>query len=381
MIRQNRRRGNAAITVISMTVLLGFGALAVDIGMVQVANAQLQAAVDAGALGGAGYLDRSPLGMVTAREKAVEIANMNVVPGGWLLTLDDVQVGKYAAGNFIEVTPAEFDTVDPTLVNAVRVDSAVSDLQAIFGNAAFQQSSLSTTASSLSFRELADGPAGSMDCLLPFAIPECEFMEWQAGSMATNPPPFKFMMSNANSDNIGWGNPFATPNATSIKDAIDGTGCHDGTMVELEDDLYLGNGEVNSATKYLGDLLNGTGNVSPTEWPVNLIGGMPVRGGAFANPATGKGASDVAQANWGNVLQGPVALIDANNCTANYQFNGTAEITGFAYAYVYDVKTKGNPKNIFIQLDFINEYDIGGEADPDAVGNVVGFGPPLMAEL
>jgi hypothetical protein len=381
VIRQNRRRGNAAITVISMTVLLGFGALAVDIGMVQVANAQLQAAVDAGALGGAGYLDRSPLGMVTAREKAVEIANMNVVPGGWELTLEDVQVGKYIAGTFIEVSPAEYETVDPTLVNAIRVDSVVSDLQAIFGNAAFQQSSLSTSAYSLSFRELADGPAGAMDCLLPFAIPDCEFYDWQGGGMETNPSPMEFRMGNANVDNIGWGSPFATPNGSSIEDALDGTGCHDGTMVEIEEELYLNNGQVNSATKYLGDLLNGTGNVAPTNWPIDMIGGMPLRGGDFANPATGKGASDVSQANWGNVLQGPVALIEADNCNQNFQFNGTAEITGFAYAYVYDVKSKGNPKNLYIQLDFVNEYDIGGDADPDAVGNVVGFGPPLLAEL
>ena len=380
MFQSTSRRGNAAITVISMTALLGFGALVVDVGMVQVANAQLQAAVDAGALGGAGYLNRSVPGMYTARSKAVEIANMNVVPGGWTMTEDDVKIGIYDidTATFTEVVEADFAVVDETLVNAVQVDSTVSNLQAIFGNAAFQHSSFSTSAVALSYREPAAGPSGEMDCLLPFAIPDCEFLDWQNGSMATNPDPYEFMMSNANSDNLGWGNPFTSPNTNEIKDAIDGTGCNDGTFVELDDQLHLSNGENTSATKYIGDVLNNKGNVAPTQWPNQLLPpSVPMpRGGAFANPETGKDASDVSM--YGNVIQGPVALIEANNCTANYQFNGTATITGFAYAYVYDVRSKGSNKNIRIQLDFLNEYDIGGAASEDAVGTVVGFGPPML---
>ena len=375
-----KRRGNAAITAVSMTALLGFGALVVDIGMIQVTNAELQAAVDAGALGGAGYLDRTVPGIYAAQSKAVEIANLNKVSGSWQLSIDNVEIGIYDpdTDEFTVVPPASFTTVDPTLVNAVRIASSVSNLQAIFGNAAFQKSNFSTSAQSMSFRMPADGPAGEMDCLLPFAVPDCEFLDWIDGGNTVNPPPYEFIMTDSNSDNVGWGNPFSTPNTQEIKDAIDGTGCNNGTTVKVDDELNLGNGENASAIRYIGDVLNSKGNVAPTVWPDDLLPpGVPMpRGGPHANPANGKNASDVSF--YGNVIQGPVALIEANNCGANYQFNGTAPITGFAYAYVYDVRSKGSSKNIRIQLDFINEYDIGGNADPDAIGTVVGFGPPLL---
>lgn len=59
-MRHGSRRGNAAVVGLSLSALMGFGALMVDLGIQRVTDAQLQAAVEAGALGGASYLDRTP---------------------------------------------------------------------------------------------------------------------------------------------------------------------------------------------------------------------------------------------------------------------------------------------------------------------------------
>jgi uncharacterized membrane protein len=54
--RFQKRAAVAAWTMISMTVLLGFGALAIDLGHVRVVNSELQNAADAAAMAGASAL-------------------------------------------------------------------------------------------------------------------------------------------------------------------------------------------------------------------------------------------------------------------------------------------------------------------------------------
>jgi hypothetical protein len=54
-------------------------------------------------------------------------------------------------------------------------------------------------------------------------------------------------------------------------------------------------------------------------------------------------------------------------------FPGSFQITGFAWAVVYDVRTQGNGKNLYMMLDTTSQHDIWGKMDPDAEGgdNVV----------
>lgn len=93
----HRRRGVSVIyTFITMTVLLGFLSLGVDLGRAQLAKTQLQAAADAAALYGAQGLFDS-----TASSKAIAVAAQNLVDAATLtLQSNDVTTGYWSNGTF-----------------------------------------------------------------------------------------------------------------------------------------------------------------------------------------------------------------------------------------------------------------------------------------
>lgn len=93
---RTRRGVSMVYTIISMTVMIGFTSLAVDLGRAQLAKTQLQAAADASALYGAqGLFDG------TASTKAITVAGQNTVDGGTLtLQSGDVTTGYWANGTF-----------------------------------------------------------------------------------------------------------------------------------------------------------------------------------------------------------------------------------------------------------------------------------------
>src|SRR5688500_9365250 len=74
-----RRRGSALLYVtVSMTVLLGFASLAVDLGHVYVVRSELQLAADAAARYGATGLE---VGVATAVARATDAADDNTSDG------------------------------------------------------------------------------------------------------------------------------------------------------------------------------------------------------------------------------------------------------------------------------------------------------------
>ena len=114
----SRRRGMSLIyvTIISI-VLMGFVSMAVDLGRVQLAQTQLQAATDAAARYGALGLQNILWGNSAAGANAITAAASNTVDGSPLvLQNSDVQVGIWdsSAHTFTPVS-------DPTTANAVRV--------------------------------------------------------------------------------------------------------------------------------------------------------------------------------------------------------------------------------------------------------------------
>src|SRR5688500_2287793 len=93
------RRGNAMLVGVLFAVLLGFSALSVDIGMIRVAQSQLQAAIDDAAISGAGEFDSTVTGISRAKTRAVSVAAMHMVLDDTVvITTADVQVGNYEDG-------------------------------------------------------------------------------------------------------------------------------------------------------------------------------------------------------------------------------------------------------------------------------------------
>ena len=91
----NERGATLVLVALSLTVLLGMGALAIDAGMLYTARTELQRTADAAALAGASAFIDSPNSMAAdpARQRAMEYATANPVRGELLVPAQiDVQV-------------------------------------------------------------------------------------------------------------------------------------------------------------------------------------------------------------------------------------------------------------------------------------------------
>jgi Flp pilus assembly protein TadG len=110
----SRRRGIAfAYTVVTMTVLMSFLGLAVDLARTQAAKTELHRLADAAARAAVAAL---PSGTTAAQNAAIAIAAENPVDGGYitLSTTTDIQVGYWNTSN-------DTFTSGGTPTNAVRV--------------------------------------------------------------------------------------------------------------------------------------------------------------------------------------------------------------------------------------------------------------------
>lgn len=363
------RRGNAAVLGISLIGLLGFGALAVDMGWERVANAQLAAALDAATLGGVAYLDGTVEGVELAMERAVWIGNLNPVFVGFEITADDLVPGRYDpdARTF---TPLGLDDADQ--INALRASDRIERFQSILAGAAFGVDSLSTSGVSLAFRPVG-GVASEVPCFLPLALPTCMFPD----TPIANPEPFHAVFGNNTTDNIAWAFP-GNVNAKTLRDHLE-DGCSAGSL-SVSQNINLTNGVVSSAVDTMGQVLNGhKGSAEP--WDDENLGPMYKRKKPHAFP---KGQSLVNDSAWGNVLQGPVAMVDLGgepgSCAGAANFTGTHQVKGFTWGVIYDVQAgNAQEKGFMIQFDFVTERELGLNAHPDAIGNVTApYGRPRL---
>lgn len=424
MSLRNTRRGNAAIFALTLVPMLGFGALSVDIGMQRMTSLQVQAAVEAATSGGAAFLDGTSDGLATAVSKAVAIGNANYVFGGqFALTDADVKIGIYdeGDGSFTEV---DVNYAVPTDVNMLWIEGSTKN-NAILSSYAFGVAELDSAGDARSYQRRG-GVAKYVDCYLPFAIPRCHFINLGQGS---NPPPL--MLDLANLNTVGWGlanelgsNVDNNPNTNKVKGQLANT-CSSGTAATCDElnadgscasggtDVNISNGQNNAAVSYVGMAINDdytTGsnpvseNVGP--WPSNYFPDGPYqRGDAngdgwvgstiqdvcptgpsnpndvcwsedFANATSGGKASGIDGTRWGYSVNGVVPIIE-HGCGEN--FTGEAAIVGWTYAYIYDVLDTGGSKNLWMQFDFVNDYDIGyGQCQGDCYGNVSGTYPPVQ---
>lgn len=366
------RRGNAMVVGLLLGTLVGFSALSVDVGYVRVAQTQLQAAIDASALSGAGELDGTLAGISRAEATALSIAGMNPVVGTTLaITAADVEVGAYDddAGTF-----TAWNGVDPAdTVNAVVVDHQPPQFASILSAIAFGIVGYDLQAAALAVRPVAAGTAKSAECYLPFAIPDC----WLAGLPPdTNPDPKMFMFGNSGIDTVAWGDNDGNPSTTEVRNQIQGQ-CDD-DPIAVGESMYVNEGIHNAALSEISNILNDASSIEPTDWDTTMYGPTPLRDGIEANTVA---QSNVTVPNWGHTLEGPVALVDAGDDCTTLSFTGTMEITGIAWAVIYDVKNQGNPKNVWIQIDVVNEHEIWGTVTEDEDGNVLATGDPTLFNL
>lgn len=371
-----RRRGNAQITAIMFGVILGFGSLSVDIGMVRVAEVQIQTAVEAGALGGSGYLDGTNAGAVTALQRAEQLAESNELFGAALaLNAGDVQVGNWhpVLGFTAVPDPAGFN--QPELINAVLVTHTSNPFASVLAGAAVMGiHSFTESGGALSIRR--GGPAESSRCWLPLAVPDCHVQGLGEGQ---NPMPMRFEFSSSNEDGIAWALPFDEGNANANTVRSQFTNQCNGSELAIGDDLYTTEGELanvgNAITKYLNNL----GAVSPKPWPSEWLGPKYPRDGVWANDYISDPAnSEVTNPNWGNVIMGPIALVDAGDDCENLSFVQTKEITGFTWGIIFDINQQSD-KNIWLQLDYAHEHEIDGDVGDGGTGSVTAVTPPLLA--
>lgn len=156
--RRTRRGNYALISALSMTVMLAFGALAIDSAYIRVADLQAQAAADAGAQAAMVYL-RQFGDIELARAAAVLVIGENTLVGKATLVEEDtdIEFGQW------DYTLHEFDEGSST-VNAVRVNIRKTEsspngtidllMMKMFGTSAGSAASHDLAVSALRFREI-----------------------------------------------------------------------------------------------------------------------------------------------------------------------------------------------------------------------------------
>jgi len=370
---QRTRRGNAIIFGLCLVPLLGFSALAVDVGTQRMTENELRHATKAAALAGAGYLNGTQQGLFDAINGAVAVGNENGVYENFLVQTGDVELGTYADGEFMAV---DIGNADPEVVNAVRVITGHTHGAILAPVISENFTTLDTNAASTAMRPTG-GTARFVPCYLPFAIPACVFeADWLK---LRQPNPLRFQLNKAGDDNVGWGLPIINPNTTAIKDQIAGQ-CDQG-VAETGNTVNLSNGQNNSAVALIADIINQQHPTAPTDWPSEYFA-RPKRNGIEGNF---KKDSDINSQHWGNNVSGVVPIIDAGyfgnggNC-GDLSFQHGAPIVGWTYTYIFDTQTQGGDKNLWMQFDFLNDYDIGYGYDSDAIGNILGTEAAMIVE-
>ena len=370
------RRGNATVFAFALVPLLGFSALAVDVGAHRMTENELRHATKAAALAGAGYLNGTRDGLYDAIDGAVFVGNRNGVYQDFKVASSQVEIGLYEDGVFQVRDPA---SAEPSEVNAVRVVTAHQQRAILAPVLSENFTVLNSDAASTAIRPKG-GTARFVPCYLPFAIPACVFeADWLK---QRQPQPIEFVLNVAGDDNVGWGLPLVNPNTSSIQSQILND-CELG-VAETGDTVNISNGQNNSAVKLMAEIINEDHDSAvPEEWPTDYFQQKPKRNGVEANQ---KKNSDITSKDWGNNISGVVPIIDTGyfgnggNC-GNISFTSAMPIVGWTYTYIYDMHSKGNPKmNVWMQFDFLNEYDVGYGYDPDAIGNILGTGAAMLVE-
>lgn len=375
---RRHRKGNAAFVVLSTLVLLGFASLAVDIGNARMVKAQLQVATDAASHGAVAYLDGTTAGIDAARDKALEIAAANYADGRSVtvdpnLTNDangDVVFGiyDYDDGDFEVADLGDDNDVEDT--NAIRVRASRNDVGIVFGFVN-SFSALSAGAQAMAVRGRRGG-AGESDCVFPLMLPACLFDDVleddedgdgnpmdPAEATALNLTDLK--LNPAGEDAMGWGS-WTGINPSDfdlmLADMADGNCDIDWPSVAVGDTVDLDNGVHMDAYATVPTAMAS----SPTYWDDAKWGSATMHTGSYFETNPG----------WGHTLEGTMLLFDAGPEYCESGGGGWTEdatVVAFAHAAIYDIRTANtgpNPRNMWLRLELLNEYEVGtSDGGPD----------------
>lgn len=232
-ILNNNRGATAVIVAICLTMLVGFAALAVDVGYLYATRNELQNAADAGALAGAGFLGARYAELTYSEQQAYTFAKTEIVA-----TVNEVTHKNKAAGVGITINSADVTvgtwvwdpetrtgTIFPTLTapDAVRViarrDGGANGPISIFFARVFGIDTLDVSADATA---ALSGPYNAGDLETPFSLSELNFPK-----NCTDPLSF----SPADSC-VGWHN-FKDPiNAAAMADKLLGFIAEDSTTAD-----------------------------------------------------------------------------------------------------------------------------------------------------
>jgi hypothetical protein len=336
-----RRSGKIGVGTILGTVgVTSFGAMAMDLSSARVARNEIEGVLDLASKAGAYHLDRTETGMENAVDATIAYAGMNKVAGKPLvLTASQVKLGYWANGFFVESTePRDIDSV------AVVGGSAVGTY---FADLAFGVDKLPVNARSTAYQKLVTAGAGEVDCYLPLAVSDCLF-DYYPGQALQG---VTLRLNHDSIDNVGWANPDGAVSANTSKNAItslQGMTCmNDGVTAQVDAPVWLQNGTATSAMSALASAID----ASPHTWDTALFGAQPAQ------------VSGSAVTKYGRVFGGPIMLFHNDSyCQGKGgKYNQTQTISGFAMAWVYDVKTSGAAadKTIKLVVDLSNEHELG----------------------
>ncbi len=342
----NRRGASAIIIALSLVVLLGAGALVIDMGHVTAVQAELQAAADSAAHAGARQLDGTVDGTGLALTLGQSFSQANEA-GKQLVTLDGtdgslLQLGVWDDGAF---TPNN----DATQINAVRALARRADLVPWLSSAAFGVDALAASAEAIAVHE-PDG-AGEVECFLPLGVADCTLTDLYADGVNF----VDFVLNPPGVDNVGWARPEQSPSASWVRDQL--RVCQYDGALAVGDDINLNNGAMTSAMQEIADIIN---EDSTTSWQTELWGDLP-------SPSDD---SAVNPGRFGYTIEGPIPTFNAPEYCEDSGggFNGTEIVSGFVWASIYDVETRGNvaERTIRVRLEVMEEREVGsGGGGPD----------------
>lgn len=364
-MQDRSRKGNLVIGLaIALTTVMAVGALVVDLGYARVVHAQLQDGADAAAHGGVAYLDGTEEGLDAARQAAVALAAMNVAAGNPIrLDANDQNAadGDVVIG-FWDWEVSEFvPSLDPDDADAVLVRARDADVATFFGSVAFGSGGLAASADSIAVMP-PPTPAGAVECYIPLAVPDCMFDDYPGQTIID----VDMVLNPDNMDNVGWALMGEDPtSARALRDQIDD--CGSSGEVTTSDIVDLNNGELTNVLRTLGDAVLD----SDTTWDSEIYGEM-------GDPYSKSYVTNFG--GWGNTFEGPIIVFDGGDDCDEVKFNQEAEVTGFVWAAVYDVRSSGPAadKNIKVRLNTAEEFDYGTGGGGELETGLVYQPPPMI---
>ncbi|TNE86697.1 MAG: hypothetical protein EP330_21150 [Deltaproteobacteria bacterium] len=399
--RAHRRGAYAAIFGVTCAMLLGFTAIAIDVGWHRVAMTQLSNAADAGAHAGALLLDGTQSGVDAAKLRAQEVAQANKVHQRHV-TVDiqnHVIPGRYDAyqendcntqgGCWTEFgqTPTGYSTaqatVDAATANAMWV-GAEENVKTFFSMFPFGKSELKAANYAVARLPLDEGNA----CSFPLSLPTCTVEDW-TGTNSCNKL-MRIRLQSAQVDQAAWSYPVTAADgddsifSAMLNDGDCGATYTESSISDGEEDITLKNGQMNSAFQLLEDQLNGGSGsytysdgsssswdysanpVATTTWDTSNWGACPTLSNTTCDPTVQGSWSRGRNPTWTDncpaagpdCANGPFMMRDMSvfsgglscdsngnaDTTTNWNFNTDHDVEGFVRVIIYNVVSQGGDK-------------------------------------